>query len=242
MAIEFGSLPDVLLKSEETLKKLKKGANIVDGVKLMLIISAITGIMGLISNKLTLPMQVEQMRMSGAIIRGYEWMFSDAYLIFSAVLNLIVGLLMFLALAWLIAKLTQSISTGKADVGKTVGLLAYVNAALSLFVFVPIAIVSLAMRLSMGTTIMTGPAVMLMALLVIIFAIIFFIWALLLTGRAASIANNSTYGGGIASVLLAFLILIGILIVIGIIIGIFMAIAILSSSSFSTTGYAIAGL
>lgn len=241
MTIEFGSLPDVLLKPTETLTKLKKGANLVDGVKLMLIISAISGIIGLISNKLTLPMQLEQLRASGAIVRGYEWMFGDAYLVFSAILNLVVGLLMFLALAWLTAKLAKSISTGKGDVGRTAGLLSYVNAALSLFVFVPIAIVGLAIRLGTSGAIAAGPALMPVVLLAVIIAILFVLWVLLLAGRAASIANGSTYGGGIASVFLAFLILVGILIVIGIIIGIIMAIALYSGGGLAT-GHAIAGL
>jgi uncharacterized membrane protein (DUF485 family) len=173
-----------------------------------------------------------------------------------SVIMIALGIGMFLLFSWMVAKLTASIGNKVADFGKTVGLLSYVNAALMLFIMVPIMIIGLLIGLAAPpavtaygvTQVNPADAVGMMALgvLMLVGVILLIVWMVLLEGRAAAMANGTTWGAGIAGVIVTYLILLVIAFVIGMILmAIFLAAmssSISMAGSFNPAGFAFGGL
>jgi hypothetical protein len=247
MAIDFGALPGVLTNPTATFSKLREGANIVDGIKLLIIVMAIAMSVSLVV-QLALMATTTYMGQSMLSIAGST--FFVVFLIGIA-LGIAIGIAAFLFVSWMITKLTASIGGKPSDFGRTCGLLAYSGAAFYLFLMLPLSVVQTALMWGTQTQMMSNPhaSVSSMAGMMgvqMIFGAISFaiaIWALLIEGRAASIANNTTWGAGIAGVFLTWVILFVIaLIIIFAVVAVMFSTMSYQSYSYSPSGYAFWGL
>jgi len=241
MAIHFDALPGILLHPTETLTKLKKDANLADGLKLYLILAFI----GLAINIVLSIAISSSVKIAGTkILAGPSYMLTT---VLYAIIDLLTGLAIFLLLCWLMTKLMGVFRGKKADFGNTLGLLSYTGASFYLFIMLPLSIItSIALSGSIGNLMAasTGgnPAAILpwlgplMAVLVV--TILAGVWEWLIAGRAAAVANDTTWGLGIATVLLAMIIVLLIVVAVGAIIGI----TLVGLGAIGTTGLSVGGL
>ncbi len=199
MTIEFRALPGVLTNPTQTFEKLKKGANFADGMMLLLIVAAISGVISFLVNLLTLPMVAK--------LPGYQASMAGntvVMAIISLVLGIVLNVVLFLAISWLSNKFASAISGKKGDLGKTVGLFGYTDAAFSI-IGIPLGTVfGIAMVMSIG------PNVALLSILGIIYFLVMLglvVWEWLVAGRAVATATGATWGAGILGVFLAGLVI-----------------------------------
>lgn len=200
MAMHFNALAGVLFNPAETFKRLKKDAELVDGLKLYLI----AGVVVLIVEYL-----VAKMMLAGAMVRAMTdsgWLSivpliygNDLFLILSLFASMVIGLAFFFLLAWLTAKFAKSMAEGKCDFGKTFALLSYTGAAFVLFLNIPLDLIT-------GALIGASPNIAVMGLVSIVMLIaagVIGVWELLVAGRATAEANGIGWGEGIVTVLIA---------------------------------------
>lgn len=252
MAIQFNMIPGTLFHPTDTFNKLKEKATFNDGLTLYLIIAVISAIISIITSFL---LRARNLAELDSIYRSYSaygygasynpyssmnWAYSDVWIIVSAIISIVVGLVAFLAISWLIAKLTKSISNGTGDFGKTVALLAYLQAAVFLLISLPLTLISTMANLSLpvGVGIYSNIGV---AIGIIVLALLFLVWLLIISGKAVAAANDVSLGGGIAAIIVAGLIVFVVFFVIGLILG--MIILFSMASSFSSLGaFSLGGL
>jgi hypothetical protein len=212
MAIHFEELLNVLFHPTDTFKRLKKDANLADGITLWLIATVIATVVTIVFSKLLYSKILASMPMTPSL-RGMEWVYSDTFLIASQVIGVVVGLAMFLALMWLTAKFTKMVSSGTGDFPKTTGIFSYLGAAIELFITMPsnaiMMLIMMGLPMTSGSMDMPaayGGLLLLLAFVTAILAILFIVWAAITSGKAVGIANNISAGAGFLNLFLAGLI------------------------------------
>ncbi len=254
MALNFGALPGILISPTATLGKLKKGANLADGLTLYLAVAAIAIVINVVVSLITL----SSVTYAGKSLMSWVGGSGIASIMLGQVFSLVIGLVIFLAICLLTTKITASIGGKKDDLQKTTGLLSYTGAAFYLFIQLPLSvIINVVMFGLMGQTMaqsmvtgqidpakagpLAGVGLIYLALLLAMA-----LWEWLIAGKAAGIANGTTWGAGIAGLLLTMIILVVVLFVIGVTIGVAIGLGSISSVSMTSTaspsGFAIAGL
>jgi len=245
MTIYLNMLPDILFHPTDTFNKLKDKVTFEDGFKLFLIVVAINAIISIITTKITVSKTFAELGIRGS---SAAWMLGDAWIIIFEIAGVIFAILIFLALCWLTAKLTKSISNGKGDFGKTLGLLAYLRAAVFVFIDIPVIILSTVYTLVTPATQVTISSSNIFLGLISFFItlallILFFIWLLITGGKAVAAANNVSLGGAIAALFIAAVILFAVLLMIAMILVIFVGLILWQSGAFSPSGFlSIGGL
>lgn len=207
MAIHFGALPGVLFHPTDTFEKLKGDANLWDGLKVYVAVAVI----GLV---VTLLLTVVMLSIGIAGISVIQYTSATTWLrmVLESVLSIIVGLLIFLALCWLITKFTGLLSSKGSDFGRTTCLLSYTGAAFYLFIMLPLTVVmllatwfGLSGMVTSAAHLGSSSAMSLFGsmLIFLIILLIMLIWEWLIAGRAVATANETSWGNGIVAVLLA---------------------------------------
>ncbi len=227
MAIEFGALPGVLTSPTKTFERLKEGANLLDGLKLWLLVGAVVTAIPIIVAKLA---QSASAGLSGlSFSQGLTT--SPAAVILYYLITLMAGLAIFLFFSWLVAKLSGAVGGKAGDFGRSAGLLGYVAAAFNLFIGIPLAVIQALVSVNAVSTtarsfgpgggLNIGAFMALMALGIV--GLLVMVWQWLVAGKASAAANGSTWGQGILAVFLAALIVGVILFAGGITIGFYAA-------------------
>lgn len=211
MALHFNELANVLTSPTDTYKRLKKDVEMADGIKLYLIAMAIFSVIYAVFVSLWMSPFAYG---SAVIIGGF----------LGAIMQVIIGFFVFLVTAFIAAKLTKSISRGKGDFERTVGLYGYYTAAMNLLVVIPFFILLILSSLLIGSAINPAIAVPFL-LLLIIGGIGLFIWSLILGGKAVAAANDVNTVSGIVALFLAGIILMGIIFLIFFVLGLFVIMA-----------------
>jgi hypothetical protein len=214
MAIHLEELLNVLFHPTDTFKRLKKDANLADGITLWLIATVIASVVSIVFSKLLYSRILASMPMTPTF-KSIEWVYSDTFLIASQVIGVVVGLAMFVAIMWLTAKFAKMISNGTGDFPKTAGIFSYLGAAVELFITMPATAIMMLVMMSLPITqwgaampvVYAGSGILLLfAFVTVILAILFLVWVAITSGKAVGIANNISAGAGFLSVFLAGLI------------------------------------
>ena len=244
MAIHFDALPGILTSPTKTFEKLKKDANIVDGLKLYIIFAVLAVIISIVITAIFVP----SLRIPGMSQSEINRTYGIPASILSSIFNLVLNLLIFLGICWLTTKFVGTISGKKADFSKTTGMLSYTGAAFYAFIGLPLGVISsivVWMNMSNVVSASTGMnGAMNMSffgpiILVGIVALLIAIWELLTAGRAVAVCNGATWGTGIVTIFLAVIVIMLIAFVAFLAIGLSM---LATGGAFSTTGFALGGL
>jgi hypothetical protein len=244
MAIHFGALPGVLFSPTKTFEDLKKDVNLLDGIKLYFIMAVIGLLVDIIFSvgvlsSIKVPFTGQSVMNTGSVL----------LVILAAIGEMLLYFGMFLLISWLITKMTGALSNKGADFGKIAGMLSYTGAAFYIFVGLPLGIIVMLLMLATGSfTVGMNPmagagmfvGIMVMGLISLLVAI----WEWMIAGKAVSIVSDTSWGTGIASVLLGFIILVLIAFVVGLVLGLafFSMMGMSTMGSYSPTGLSVAGL
>jgi hypothetical protein len=199
-----------------------------DGLTLYLAVAAIAIVVNVVVSLVTL----SSVTYMGKSLLSWAGGGGVASMMLGQVFSLVIGLVIFLAVCLLTTKITASIGGKKDDLQRTTGLLSYTGAAFYLFIQLPLGIImSIAMYALAGPAIaqsmvtgqmtisqssqLTGIGLIYLALLLAMA-----LWEWLIAGKAAATANNTTWGAGIAGLLLTMIILGVVVFVIGVMVGI----------------------
>jgi|GEM_PF-6548447 len=241
MAIEFGALPGVLFSPTETFERLKKDANLADGLKLYFTMAIIGLVIAICSDIFIEIPKVNEIISRTNNAYGNIWMgglMTPAGAIASEIFVLLIAFGIFLAIVALTSWLTGAISGKGGNFNKTAGLMSYTGAAFYLFIMLPLSIISMLMTASqpvVPTGAAPGASMMALGIVVLIAVLLVVIWEWLIAGRAAATAVGGTWGAGIAGVLLAIIILAAIAFAVVMVVGV----ALWQMGVFSPSGMAI---
>jgi hypothetical protein len=211
--LRFDLLFRILFRPKEAFLELYHCTTKIEGIQMVAVLAILSTVMNLIVS-----MTINVNLMGG--YSTYDASYNMVQVAVQSALAVPLAIITVYAVGWLSAKLTRSIGRGREDVDKTIGLLGYGNIVgvfLGIIQLIIYGIVFIALRdasFDVAFPVTIG--------LLITFAVISFVWGLIVSGTAVSVANDVTLGQGIGSYFLASLI-IGFIIV-GMVMGILIAI------------------
>ena len=182
------------------------------------------------------------------LVMGQGMMTASAamLIIFVAVGEMLLYFGIFLLISWLITKLVGALSNKAADFGRIAGSLSYTGAAFYLFIGLPLGIITLLIMSVTGSYTTLNPvagAGMFIGIIVIgLVMLLVAIWEWMIAGKAVAIISDTSWGTGIAAVLLGLIILVLIAVLVGFIFGLAFFSMMGMSSMSSPAGFAMAGL
>lgn len=225
MGVNIGAAVEVLYSPRKALESVKDGAKMSDGIILFVLFAVLGSIIGgLLSYGVI-----------GTIVTSNGMSMSIGSWAVSMVLDIILGVVMFLIVGFVIAKIAGAIGSKPANVERTIGLLGYTQVipfVLGLIASLVVAVTgaSIISTSSLGVAVGTG-----LGFLGIIFVLglLELIWMLLVGGMAISIANEVSWGAGIAAYIVGGLIIAAILFAI--------VVAVVAAVGFTLMGTGMAG-
>ena len=203
MGVNIGAAFEVLYSPRKALESVKDSANMREGIILFVLFAVLGSIIGGI---LSFGMLGAIVTEKGASLAMDKW-------IIALVMDIIIGAVFFVIVGFIIAKVAGAIGSKPANVERTIGLLGYTQVipfVLGLIASVVIAVMgaSIFSTSSLGVVIGTGLSFL---GIVMVLGLLELIWMLLVGGMAISIANEVSWGAGMAAYIVGGLIIAAIL-------------------------------
>jgi len=217
---------DVIRRPAYAFKNLMDKMTFWRGLILYLIVAFVSEAVFIITSRLMLKEQYGELLgvYPLGLLENIGWIFSDKWAVASAILSVMIGLIIFLAFCRIVARLTKSLSKGMDNIGKTVALLAYLNAFIFMVIGLPLTIIS---AVSYPTLPAATYAISTNWISTLIFAIVttlLIIWFWILAGKAVAVANSVPLNEAMLAVLFAFLIVFAIIVIIALAAGVVMVV------------------